>query len=145
VYLSYFPSNGNFSCEDAFSRRDTFNRRDTQVVSYLINMTDEPISLYDECTGDIVVFTPDPRRLCKIRNEKDFPEGACYVFASDEDDGFEWFLRHYDDVALICGVDNGRGGAKITKLAPAREPRCRIVYNESYFNVRFPKRACNDR
>ena len=93
--------------------------KNVRVVNHIINMTDEPIRMYDNSTGEIEVFYPNARRFCQSRSKCVFPQEACYVFTPDMIGEIESFSRDFRNVAVVISKDRGRDDVMVSTLATA--------------------------
>ena len=83
----------------------------------IINMTGQPIHLYEDMTGVIEVFYPSAWAFCGWRHGNiNLPESACYVFMPEMEDEICWFKSHCFNVAVVIGHGVGRDGIEITNL-----------------------------
>lgn len=93
--------------------------RQTMLVDLLINLTDEPISVYEESSGDICKFMPCgadfelPQNPVDPRSER---FAVCYIVSEDKLREIELFGRQVDDIALVYGKSQGRNGREMSYL-----------------------------
>ena len=94
-----------------------------KLTNDFVNLTDQPISLYDIITGEIAVFPPESREIPeKIRR---IPETPMTYFVTDEEH-FKKLAetgRPLDDIAYVDHKLHGRDGALISFLAWGKDPR----------------------
>ena len=89
----------------------------TKTTDHIINMTSEPIHLYEDASGKIVTFFPSVRSFCNKRIERVFPKSAYYVFTPDKTDDILWFLNYCGNVAVIVGSGVGHDGVEVVNLS----------------------------
>lgn len=92
------------------------SRYSARVVNQVVNMTNEPIRLYEDQTGEIMTFYPSMRRFCQIRNSRLFPRNACYVFSQDMAEDMRCFSKHFTNVAVAINRGHGRDGLDVFSL-----------------------------
>ncbi len=87
-------------------------------VDQIINMTSDPIRIYNDVTGEIVSFFPSARTYCSscfLDRDDVFPAKVCYVFERG-DERLERFYEKMPLVAIIASRGTGRGGVEIVSL-----------------------------
>lgn len=93
--------------------------RDTKLVDLLVNLTNEPISIYEESSGNIYSLIPcgDGIELSSI--PVDFGEDGFVIFYIVDEDELEKVKlsgRQIDDIALVREKSQGRNGREISYL-----------------------------
>lgn len=96
----------------------------THCVNYLVNLTSEPVSVYEETTGVIRTFPPQHISLpyCPDRSRH-----MCYIVSPEF---LRYLTKHHrslDDLAIVKHTDCGRGGALLSRLVWGKDPEARCL------------------
>ena len=115
-----------------------YNYKNTRITDDLINMTNKPVALYDDRTGEIIRFDPKSVNL-PVRPVEDLHRRKIVHYIVDEGKlrMLNALERSLDDIAIVNSKDLGRDGVEITKLVWAKNPKIPIRLMEGAHSAAF--------
>ena len=100
----------------------------TRPAVRLINLTDDLIQVYDQCSGEIVTIPPEVRVLPKQPEKTTTKEPFYYVFEEAIAKQLEENGRPMEDIAIIHSKAHGRDNSIISILVWGKDHRTGISF-----------------
>ena len=115
------------------------NYKGTRLSDDFVNMTDRVIHIYNQASGEIIVFTPSTQKLPPAPIEIiDGAKTIHYIFEPEDIISLEKIGRELDDIAIVSDESYGRNGIPIAHLIWGRNPNISVCLYEGLFRSSFP-------
>ena len=111
----------------------------TRLSDNFINLTDQPVLVYEGSTGEIVEFVPSTEQeLPKYSAEQTDQPIIHYIVDKSQASRIARTGRPLDDIAVAHGKNHGRDGAIITSLFWGKDLNTGVVLYENAHAKVFP-------